>query len=365
MTKHVRDMIALCLLLLLLVMILPLTQERAGSKAMDAPAPSRPLALPFNIAVPSELPTAAPDSSAPPLTSSSNSSTTTANPGLASTPVADPTPTAAPLPDAMNILLLGTDKDVAEDNSWHTDSIIVLAVRPREKKAGMLSIPRDLWVEIPEWGSSRINTADFLGEYLEYPGGGPALLRKTIQENLGISTQNYVRVNIEGLQGIIATLGYITIDVPIPVEDWFPDPDAPDGIRHTVVPTGTQVLDAQTALDYARSRHKSTDFRRAARQQQVLRAICERAFQLDLIPRAWQLWTALNNALETDLTWAQIMPLIRLAAQIDIGDVRSEVIDHTMVTGWRTPKGAQVLLPHRETIQEAWQSLLADPTPVP
>lgn len=114
----------------------------------------------------------------------------------------------------MGILLLGTDKDVAEDNSWRTDSIIVIALAVRERRVGMMSIPRDLWVMIPGRGHDRINVADFVGEYLGYPGGGPALLQRTIEENLGIPTKNYVRVDIKGLKEIVDTLEYITVEVP-------------------------------------------------------------------------------------------------------------------------------------------------------
>ena len=263
----------------------------------------------------------------------------------------------------MGILLLGTDKHVAEDNSWRTDSIIILAVCPRDKRVGMMSIPRDLWVMIPGRGYDRINIADFLGEYFEYPGGGPALLQRTIEENLGIPTKNYVRVDIEGLKEIVDTLEYITVEVSEPVEDWFLDPDAPDGWRHTLILTGTQTLDGQAAVDYARSRHNCNDFQRARRQQQVLRAIGKRALQLDVIPRAWQLWTALNKAFDTDLTWGQIASLLPLMAEIDPGDVRSEVIDYEMASDWTTPKGARVLLPNLEAIQAAWWGLLADRTP--
>ena len=265
----------------------------------------------------------------------------------------------------MAILLLGTDENVAEDRSWHTDSIIVLAIRPKEKRVGLMSIPRDLWVMVPGRGYERINSADFLGEYFEYPGGGPALLQRTIEENLGIETHNYVRVNIAGLKRIVDTLEYITIQVEAPVEDWFLDPAAADGWRHTLIPAGTQVLNGQEAVDFARSRRATTDFERARRQQQVLRAIGKRALQLDVIPRARQLWLALQDAFDTDLTWGQIVALLPLMAEIDPKEIRSEVIDYDMASDWTTPKGAQVLLPDQAAIERAWRMLLVDPTPTP
>lgn len=129
------------------------------------------------------------------------------------------------------------------------------------------------------------------------------------------------------------------------MEDWFLDPEAPDGWRHTVILTGTQTLDGQAAVDYARSRHNGNDFQRAVRQQQVLRAIGKRALQLDVIPRAWQLWTALNKAFDTDLTWGQIASLLPLMAEIDPHNVRSEIIDYEMVTDWNHAPGSSGAAP--------------------
>jgi len=378
----ILTLIMVLLLLLLAALMVPGWVFRSLAPTVQTPHS----ALPANTRAPRELPTSTSDHPTLAPTSSPYPTLIPASPTAASSPTPEPAVAAAtvtaiatattavttapptpiarvPLPQELGILLLGTDKHVAEDNSWRTDSIIILAVHPQDKKVGMMSIPRDLWVMIPGRGYDRINIADFLGEYFEYPGGGPALLQRTIEENLGIPTKNYVRVDIDGLKEIVDTLEYITVEVSEPVEDWFLDPAAPDGWRHTLILTGTQTLDGQAAVDYARSRHNCNDFKRARRQQQVLRAIGKRALQLDVIPRAWQLWTALNKAFDTDLTWGQIASLLPLMAEIDPGDVRSEVIDYEMASDWTTPKGARVLLPNREAIEAAWRDLLADRTP--
>jgi len=80
-----------------------------------------------------------------------------------------------------NILLLGSDKRAEELGPSRTDTIIVVTIDPQNKTAGMLSIPRDLWVSIPGYSKGRINTAHFLGERDDYPGGGPALAKTTVQ----------------------------------------------------------------------------------------------------------------------------------------------------------------------------------------
>jgi len=376
MRKRTKILLVALALLVLVITVLLVSSGflRSPSPAVSTTGPATPQRS-QSTRVPRGSPPVAPESPTAVPTAQTRPTESSAQAQAMPSPTPDPTPTPspfptfppAPLPDDMAILLLGTDKNVAEDRSWHTDSIIVLAVRPKEKRVGLMSIPRDLWVMIPGRGYERINTADFLGEYFEYPGGGPALLQETIEDNLGIATSNFVRVNIEGLRQIVDALEYVTIQVETPVEDWFLDPDAPDGIRHSLIPAGTQTLDGQAVVDYARSRRNCNDFQRARRQQQVLRAIGKRALQLDVIPRARELWTALNQAFETDLTWGEIVGLLPLMAEINPGEIRSEVIDYDMASDWTTAKGAQVLLPDRAAIERAWRMLLVEltPTPVP
>jgi polyisoprenyl-teichoic acid--peptidoglycan teichoic acid transferase len=70
--------------------------------------------------------------------------------------------------------LRGTNQNISEGDCPHcTDTIMVLTVDPQTKTAGMLSIPRDMWVNIPGFGYSRINTAWTDGEAAKLPGGGP------------------------------------------------------------------------------------------------------------------------------------------------------------------------------------------------
>jgi LCP family protein required for cell wall assembly len=126
--------------------------------------------------------------------------------------------------ERVNILLLGTDKRLAEQGPSRTDTMIVVTVDPENKTAGMLSIPRDLWVPIPGHSENRINVAHFLGERDNYPGGGPALAKKTVQYTLGIPIHYYIRVNFEGFEKLIDAIGGIVIDVKTPIHDEkYPD----------------------------------------------------------------------------------------------------------------------------------------------
>ncbi len=283
-----------------------------------------------------------------------------------STPSSTPSPTPTLAPTALptqssdlNLLLLGADRSVGKDQSWRTDTLIIVAIRPRAGTIAMLSIPRDLWVNIPGHGQERINAVDYMGETSLGQGGGPKLLAATIKQNLGIAVDAYMRINFEGLERIIDALGGITIDSDRAMDEWFWDDTAPNGVSHMVVVKGPQHMDGHLALQYARARHGTSDFDRSRRQQQVLLAIRQAALRPEVLPRIPSLLSALADTVETNLQVNQVLPLIGLALRIKPGNYREQVFDGTMVRDWVTPDGAQVLLPNRERINQVWQQLTA------
>ena len=278
--------------------------------------------------------------------------------------VAQPAPTAVPPvtlpPDTVIVLLLGSDRREGWTH-WRTDTLILVAVDTRGHTAGLLSIPRDLWVYIPGRGNERINTADLRGEMGKYPGGGPALIKKTIEYNLGLPVHYYVRVDLQGFVKIIDTLGGVTVDVDCPLSDRFPDPDSPTGFTDLDLSPGIYHLDGKTALYYSRSRLSTSDFDRSRRQQKVIRGIWEQALRLDILPRIPELWQALSDAFQTDLSLEQVLTLAYLGTQMEPQNIHGHFIDRTMVTGWRTPQGAQVVLPNHEKIRQVVAQFLAPP----
>ena len=270
----------------------------------------------------------------------------------------DPSLNPTPLPveaDDLNILLLGCDRRPGADPSWRTDTIIVVAIRPRDKVVGMLSLPRDLWVRIPGQASNRINTVDYLGERVYGAGGGPRLLGATLQENLNIPVQAYVRVNFVGLERIIDALGGITLNVDRYYNEKM-DGSASGSWRLQLAP-GVQHVDGRTAVGYARSRRYTDDLDRNRRQQQVLLAIRDAALRPSVLPQLPRLLAALNDAVDTNLTPGQILSLIGLAVQLEPSSYRTRVVDRTMVRDWTTPGGAMVLLPNLPRIKQAWIEL--------
>jgi len=277
--------------------------------------------------------------------------------------------TGARLPDyerkeRVNILLLGVDKRPNEVYA-RTDTMILVTVDPNSKTAGMVSIPRDLWVSIPGYGEDRINKAYFLGDKNNYPSGGPALAMKTVQYNLGVPVHFYAQIDFRGFEEVIDTLGGIEIDVPQTIDD--PNfPDSNYGFDPFYIEAGRQTLNGHDAMRYARTRAtRGADFDRAKRQQQVLLAIRDKALQIGIIPKIPELWNTMSDTVETDLQLVDIVELAQLADEIDTDNIQNAVIDSTMTIDYKVPDtGAQVLLPLREKIRVVIDEIFAETEPV-
>ncbi len=252
----------------------------------------------------------------------------------------------------VNFLLLGLDKPT-RGGLQRSDSITIVTVDTVNKTAGMITIPRDLMVSIPAQAKptqDRINTAHVWGDLYKYPGGGPALAKRTIYENFGIPIDYYVSIDFAGLVKIVDAVGGIDINVEKAVND---------KAANFFMPTGMQHMDGETALWYARSRMGDSDFWRARRQQQVLMALREKALRLDLITKLPALLPAMWGTIRTDLSPTDVLSLAPIAKEIDVRNIRNRVIDETMVTSSRTPLGASVLLPKWEPIRQAVREVLS------
>jgi len=258
--------------------------------------------------------------------------------------------------ERVNILLLGVDQRPDEEGPWRSDTMIVVTVDPRSMTAGALSIPRDLYVEIPGYGEQRVNMAHFLGDAYDYPGGGPALVMKTIEYNLGMPVHYYIRINFQGFREVINYLGGVTIDVEEEIWD-YRYPDGQYGYTTVHIPAGTQQMDGRTALTYARTRHSGTDFDRLRRQQQVLMAIRQKALRLDLIPKIPALANTMGQMVSTNLQLGEVMTLAQIASQIDAEDIRFGVIDETMTVPIVLEDGAEVLFPKRDKIRQVVEGI--------
>ncbi len=246
------------------------------------------------------------------------------------------------LTEPVNILLLGIDQREGESGPWRSDTMILVSLDPVNHTAAMLSIPRDLWTTIPGYGEGRINTAHYLGDLHDYPGGGPALAKKTVWYALGVPVHYYVRVNFAGFEQLVDAIGGLIVEVPEEIYDTqYPTEDYGTTVLH--IPAGVQHMDGKTALQYARTRHGSNDYARMERQQQILLAARDKVMSLDIpLSRIPTILELVGSSVQTDLTLEDMFALAEAARSIDPANIRSGVIDGSMTTTVVTPQGWMV-----------------------
>lgn len=272
--------------------------------------------------------------------------------------------------NAVNLLLLGIDQRYHEGGYFRTDTIIVLHFDPVAKSMALLSIPRDTWVSIPGFSQGRINTANVLGESYAYPGGGPALLARTIEENFGISIDNYVLVNFDAFTSIVELLAPNGVEVcPSQAINDRNYPNDYYGYAPVYFSAGCQILDAERLLQYSRTRATAgSDFDRIQRQQEVLLALQEELTSLEgignLIIQSPALWTELSDAYTTGLTLDQIFSLGGILFEISPDNIRTGTFNQSMMQSV-SREGQAVLLPDMWLAGQIINELFSEPTQVP
>ncbi len=259
-----------------------------------------------------------------------------------------------------NLLLLGLDRRPEEGDTVRSDSMILVGLDPQGPHVALLSIPRDLYVQIPGHGTNRINSAHFWGES-DAPGGGPALAMQTVEQNLGVTVHHYVRLDFDGFRAIVDAVGGIDVVVEETiVDDAYPTEDY--GTMRIEIPTGPQHMDGETALRYVRSRHGSSDFDRAARQQQILLGLAHHLTEPSAWPRLPLVYNAVTSAIDTDMTNGELLLLLPTIYRTGPENVAHRIIDRDMTQPWTTPTGGAVLLPRWEAIHPLVQELFTPQT---
>lgn len=247
-------------------------------------------------------------------------------------------------PARTNILLLGLDRRPEEHTFVsRTDTLILMTVDAAHGYAGMLSIPRDLYVTLPDGSQGRINTAHFFAEAAQ-AGSGPAAAMQTVGQNFGVNVHNYVRVDFAGFVRIVDAVGGIDVDVPHPLrDDEYPTADY--GVTTVAFEAGPQHMDGERALIYARIRHGSSDLQRAERQQLVMRACLRRLLQPGAWPRLPALAAAVQSAVGTDLTPVLLLRLAPTLLWAGQAGLDQRVLEPPLVEPSTTAGGGSVLLP--------------------
>src|SRR5688572_27165131 len=251
----------------------------------------------------------------------------------------------------INILFVGLrgGDPIEGDCSFCTDTLILLTVDPIMKTAGMLSIPRDMWVNIPGFGYSRINTAWTLGRGSKLPGGGPGLTMKTVSHFIGVPVDYYVQVDFDTFVDVIDLIGGVDIynDETIILDPMSHGKDFP---KVKLTCCGMRHLNGTVALAYARCRHaeqgcKDGDVGRGRRQQKVIFGIRDKVLSPEYFPelfaQAPQLYRTFSSGIHTNMTLRAATKLAVLVRDIPEENIKNAVIDNSMITFGSTVLGGQ------------------------
>jgi LCP family protein required for cell wall assembly len=208
-------------------------------------------------------------------------------------------------PRSLNIVILGVDARPGQGYLTRTDTVMLLNITPGRLRVSLLSIPRDVFIYVPEYGEQRINTINVLGEE-EAHGAGPALVKASFKESFGVTVNNYVRLDFNGFVDLIDAVGGIDVNVPKLIIDYdYPTSDA--GTMTVRFDPGWQHMDGERALEYARTRHQDGDYQRAERQQQVVDALIKKLADPRQIIHWPRIWKAIRSNMDSDLsTWEMV-----------------------------------------------------------
>lgn len=241
--------------------------------------------------------------------------------------------------DPVNMVIAGLDVRPGDSANGRTDSLMVASVDPRNGSIRMLSIPRDLWVNIPGYGPDRINDA--------YAIGGTNLLIQTVEGVVNMPIRYYTIIKFTGFQKVIDALGGVTIDVPKTI--WDPTYPAFKGFGYAplYLKRGVHHMSGALALKYVRERHAFAlgDLERNIAQQQLLSALKSQVLTPHTLFNLPVILSALRDAVSTNFPFDDLTYLFRVAMTAS-SEHRYLNYNDGAVSNWVTPGGADVLLPN-------------------
>jgi LCP family protein required for cell wall assembly len=229
--------------------------------------------------------------------------------------------------NALIVLLLGIDRRPQESTPSRSDTIMLMRIQPTTQQISLLSLPRDLMVDIPGYGVARINAAHVYGDLYRSLGSGMTLATNTVSTVIGVPIDYTVVIDFQGFISAIDALGGVPVNVPKALYDAnFPTMEY--GIKEVSFAPGQNTMDGYTALVYSRIRHPDNDFERMARQQTVLKGILSRLQQggfLTQVDSTAAITDALVRHARTDAPRDVIITLAWHMRNASIDGVRSVV----------------------------------------
>lgn len=285
-----------------------------------------------------------------------------------STPLPTRLPTSTPAPawsgpSTFTFVALGVDQRNDQEIP-RTDTIMLGRVDLRTPKVNLVSIPRDLLVDIPGYGKDRINSAYVYGELYKEPGGGIGLLQRTIEKNFGLQIDHFGLVDFQCFRTAVDAVGGVTVNVPrLIVDTHYPTEDY--GMKVVRFEPGMQKMDGERALEYARTRYADSDFQRMQRQQLIIAAMREQLLTLRTLPSLPTMLSGCRN-MRSDLGWREYLTLATTMQSLTGSRVSFAAIDERMTSDMTLASGAAVLLPRWEPIRavlaETFGPSAIDPT---
>jgi LCP family protein required for cell wall assembly len=247
-------------------------------------------------------------------------------------------------PFRTNILLLGSDDSPERGALGRTDTIILTTVVPTKPYVGMLSIPRDLWVNVPNVGEQRINTAYFFAESNQR-GAGPEAAMQTVRQNFGMHVDYYAVIHMLGLVNAVNAVGGVDVRLPSAMGEYA---------------AGAYHLNGDEALAFIRERSSSDDFNRMRRTQLLLVSLGTKVLQ----PANWQslpkFILAGVQTVDTNIPLWQMPRLVFAVVRIPFFGVDARTISSEMVYPFVTSGGAQVLAPNWELINPVLMEMFGE-----
>ncbi len=244
-------------------------------------------------------------------------------------------------PSRVALLVLGSDArpdELRNGAAGRTDTLLAMVADRSPGGVVLISIPRDLWVDIPNYGGERINAA--------YAIGGMRAAERAAANLLGVPVDRALLIGLQGVRDVVDAAGGVDIDVPHAIhDDAFPTDDY--GTMVLDIPAGRQRMDGETALRYARTRHQDNDFGRMARQQQVM--------------------VALRNGMLRPINWWRgpaVLAAVQRATQTDLGPLDLATLAFAFAGSGAEPERLALDLGLVEEFQGTNGAYLLRPTPL-
>ncbi len=254
----------------------------------------------------------------------------------------------------------------------NTDTIMLARLDPVAKDVRVLSVPRDLLMDVTyadgETGAERINSSFALAAGKQGASAGMDNLRSDLERNLDISIDYWVMVDFRGAAELIDAVGGVDVTIPADLainEWWYSD----DDVTHRLLsfPAGTRHLDGYHAVAFARLRAPDDDLHRIKRQQIVLQAVTESAFSSGALADPMGLWNAYGSAFKTNVPRSRLPGYALLAKQtrgaLQTYSLADPVNGAPAVQDETLRSGAEVLVGVPEAIHY-WRDLVFGPLPV-